>query len=93
MELLLKSGADDEVYDRLGYSAYALALKAQCERSTALLSNIYDRTRLWFSPLYVTCCPVTTASLFAPPRLRGKSVLHVAYTVLHVAYNHAMRSI
>lgn len=43
VEMLLDYGADADLYDRLGYSAYALALMSKCQRTIALLSHLHHR--------------------------------------------------
>jgi hypothetical protein len=45
VEVLLACGGDGDLYDRLGYSPYSLAIKSKCERTIALLSHLYDRSR------------------------------------------------
>ena len=59
VEVLLACGGDGDLYDRLGYSPYSLAIKSKCERTIALLSHLYDRSRF-------TIC-VFCSSLFYPP--------------------------
>lgn len=45
VELLLQWGAEVDVYDRLGYSPYALALKSDSQRCKALLSDLHHLFR------------------------------------------------
>ena len=45
VELLLQWGAEVDVYDRMGYSPYALAVKSGSQRCKALLSDLYKTSR------------------------------------------------
>ena len=53
VELLLGWGAEVDVYDRLGYSPYALALKSGSQRCKALLSDLHVLFRYTHLPRYL----------------------------------------
>jgi len=41
VEELLSWGADAQICDRMGYSAYGMALKSKCQATIALLADVH----------------------------------------------------